>query len=281
MAGEAEDMLWSWGHFYLTYNEKAVDPPGEAKPTSDMWRLLAQGDGLRRSGLQNDGQRACRRIHPVGRPADGRASTWIISRSTASSASTSARRTTALPHKDGKFPTPSGKVELLLHDAKNFVAGPFRAMYDGDQDGTPVDPLPGYVPNREAPETNPERARLYSLNIISPKSHGFLNSCYANEPHKIKGQGEQFVIINPTDAASAARSATAIRCASITTAATSRAWPASPTTHPSASSWPTLGYWRSLNRSDGSVNSISSDEQCGLGRAPTFSDNLVEVARMN
>ena len=43
----------------------------------------------------------------------------------------------------------------------------------------------------------------------------------------------------------------------------------------------TLGYWRSLNRSDGSVNSISSDAHCGLGRAPTFSDNLVQVARVN
>ena len=43
----------------------------------------------------------------------------------------------------------------------------------------------------------------------------------------------------------------------------------------------TLGYWRSLNRSDGSVNSISSAEFCGLGRAPTFSDNLVQVARVN
>ena len=43
----------------------------------------------------------------------------------------------------------------------------------------------------------------------------------------------------------------------------------------------TLGYWRSLNRTDGSVNSISSDAHCGLGRAPTFSDNLVEVSRVN
>ena len=43
----------------------------------------------------------------------------------------------------------------------------------------------------------------------------------------------------------------------------------------------TLGYWRSLNRSDGSVNSISSDEHINLGNGPTFSDNLVEVARVN
>ena len=68
-------------------------------------------------------------------------------------------------------------------------------MYEGEQDGTPIDPLPGYVPVRELPETNPELAKLYPLNIISPKSHGFLNSCYANEPHKIRGQGEQFVMI--------------------------------------------------------------------------------------
>ena len=108
---------------------------------------------------------------------------------------------TRAPHAEGKFPTPSGKVEFLLHDAKNFVAGPFRAMYEGEQAGEAVDPLPGYVPPREAPETNPERAKLYPLNIISPKSHGFLNSCYANEQHKIKGQGEQFVMISPGDAA--------------------------------------------------------------------------------
>ncbi len=69
---------------------------------------------------------------------------------------------TRTPHSEGKFPTPSGKVELLLHDAKNFVAGPFRAMYDGEQDGSPVDPLPGYVPVRESPETNPGLAKSLS-----------------------------------------------------------------------------------------------------------------------
>ena len=30
-------------------------------------------------------------------------------------------------------------------------------------------PLPGYVPMRESPETNPTQAKLYTLNIISPK----------------------------------------------------------------------------------------------------------------
>ena len=35
---------------------------------------------------------------------------------------------------------------------------------------------------------------------MAPKSHGFINSCYANIDNKLKGQGEQFVLINQVDA---------------------------------------------------------------------------------
>jgi anaerobic selenocysteine-containing dehydrogenase len=41
----------------------------------------------------------------------------------------------------------------------------------------------------------------------------------------------------------------------------------------------TLGYWRQLN--EGTVNSISSSQFGDMGHSPTFSDNLVEVARAN
>ena len=110
--------------------------------------------------------------------------------------------------------------------------------------------------------------------------HGFLNSCYANETHKIKGQGEQFVMISPKDAETRSiRDGDPVRVfndrgdfeglARITDDVRDGVIVA------------TLGYWRSLNRSDGSVNSISSDAFCSLGRAPTFSDNLVQVARVN
>ena len=78
-----------------------------------------------------------------------------------------------------------------------------------------------------------------------------------------------------------ARSAKAIRCACSTTAATSRASRRVTDDVQDGVIVATLGYWRSLNRSDGSVNSISSDAFCSLGRAPTFSDNLVQVTRVN
>jgi anaerobic selenocysteine-containing dehydrogenase len=279
MAGEAEDMLWSWGHFYLTYNQKAVDPPGECKPTSEMWRLLAKEMGFDDPVFKMTDSELCAEYINWADPKMGGINMDYFKKHGFYRIDVGPADTRT-PHAEGKFPTPSGKVEFLLHDAKNFVAGPFRAMYEGDQSGEDVDPLPGYVPARERPETNPERAKLYSLNIISPKSHAFLNSCYANEPHKIKTQGDQFVMISPGDAEKrSVRDGDPVRVyndrgdfegvARVTDDV------------PDGVVVATLGYWRSLNRSDGSVNCISSDAFSGLGRAPTFSDNLVEVQRVN
>jgi anaerobic selenocysteine-containing dehydrogenase len=279
MAGEHDDMMFSWGHFYLTINEQAIEPCGEAKSNAEIFRLLADAFGFddpqfkmsdmelaahylkwdapQMAGIDMDYVRRHGYFHlAVGTPDD------------------------RLPHANGNFPTPSGKVEFLLKDAKNFVAPPFRMMYEAMQSGEDVDPLPGYVPPRESADTNSRLAERYPLNVISPKSHGFLNSCYANEPHKIKGQGEQFVMMSAKDAAARnIREGDPVRVfndrgdfeglARITDDVRDGVVVA------------TLGYWRSLNRSDGSVNSISSAEFCGLGRAPTFSDNLVQVVRVN
>ena len=280
MAGEAEDMMWSWGTFYLTYNEKAVDPPGECKPTSDLWRLLAAEMGFDDDVFKMSDSELCAAYINWDDPKMGGVDMDYFKEHGFYRIDVGPVDTRA-PHAEGKFPTPSGKVEVLLpEDTKNFVAGPFRAMYDGDQDGSPVDPLPGYVAMRETAETDPELAKAFPLNIISPKSHGFLNSCYANEPHKIRGQGEQFVMISPADAETRSiRHGDPVRVANARGSFEGLARVTDDV--PPGLVVATLGYWRSLNRSDGSVNSISSDAWSGLGRAPTYSDNLVEVTRVN
>lgn len=178
------------------------------------------------------------------------------------------------PHREGNFPTPSGKCEFKLDGATNFVAAPFRQMYEGFQSGELLDSLPDYLASRETPETNPKLAADFPLNIISPKSHGFLNYCYANMDHKIKGQGEQSVLISQLDAGSRGiKEGDNVRVfngrgtfegvAKITDDVSAGIVVA------------TLGYWRQLN--NGTVNCISSAEFVDMGRAPTFSDNLVEV----
>ncbi len=279
MAGEHEDMMWSWGHFYFTYNEKAIEPRGECKPSSEMWRLLAKEMGFEDPVFRMTDSELCAEYIDWEAPQMAGVDMAHFKAHGFYRIDVGAPDSRA-PHAEGKFPTPSGKVEFLLRDAKNFVAPPFRMMYEGEQSGEPVDPLPGYVPPREAPQTNPARAKLYALNIISPKSHGFLNSCYANEPHKIKGQGQQFVIISPVDAQQRnIRDGDPVRVYNDRgdfegVARVSDDAPAGVVVA-------TLGYWRSLNRSDGSVNCISSDVWGGLGRSPTFSDNLIEVTRVN
>ena len=45
------------------------------------------------------------------------------------------------PHREGNFPTPTGKCEFksTITGGGNFVVPLFRQGYSGDQDGTPVD----------------------------------------------------------------------------------------------------------------------------------------------
>jgi anaerobic selenocysteine-containing dehydrogenase len=279
MAGEHDDMMFSWGHFYLTINEKAIEPRGEARSNAEIFRLLAAAFGFDDQQFKMSDMELAEHFVKWDAPQMA-AIDMEYFRTNGYFHLAVGTPDDRLPHANGNFPTPSGKVEFLVKDAKNFVASAFRMGYEDMQSGEPVDPLPGYVPPRESVQSNPKLAETYPLNIVSPKSHGFLNSCYANEPHKIRGQGEQFVMISPKDAAARSiREGDPVRVyndrgdfeglARVTDDVRDGVIVA------------TLGYWRSLNRSDGSVNSISSAEFCGLGRAPTFSDNLVQVVRVN
>jgi len=48
------DVLWSWGHRYLTLNLPAVPPRGQAKPNSEIFRLLAAELGLSHPAFEDD-----------------------------------------------------------------------------------------------------------------------------------------------------------------------------------------------------------------------------------
>ncbi len=41
------------------------------------------------------------------------------------------------PHREGNFPTPTGKCMLKVEGATNFVAPPFRQMYEGSSPAKP------------------------------------------------------------------------------------------------------------------------------------------------
>jgi anaerobic selenocysteine-containing dehydrogenase len=276
MGAEMEDIILSWGHNYLTYNEKCVDAPGEALSNYEIFRRLAARMGYDDEQFRWSDSECLEHYIDWDSPACEGIDLAYLRKHGFAHLSIGEPDNRA-PHRDGNFPTPTGKCEFksTIAGAGNFVAGPFRQMYEHMQGGETLDALPDYVPSLETPATNPELAAKYPLNIISPKSHGFLNSCYANMDHKIKGQGEQFVLINPVVA----------QARGISDGATVRVFNdrgefagdarITDDVNPGVVV-ATLGYWRQLTH--GTVNIISSAEFVNMGHAPTFSDNLVEVA---
>ncbi len=274
MGAEMEDMILSWGHLYLTYNEKCIEPPGEALPNYEIFRRLAKLMGYEEDNFKwSDAQCLENYVDWDAPTCEGIDLDYMRKHGFARLKDFGDKDVRAR-HAKGEFPTPTGKCHFMVEGAKNFVAGPFRQMYEGFQPGQDIDPLPDYLASRESVATNPELAAKYPLSIISPKSHAFLNSCYANMDSQQKAQGEQFVLMNQADAqARNIKEGDTVKVfndrgafegvANITDDVNAGIVVAS------------LGYWRQLNK--GTVNCISLAELGDMGNSATFSDNLVEV----
>ncbi|NBW53456.1 MAG: molybdopterin oxidoreductase family protein, partial [Betaproteobacteria bacterium] len=196
MGAEQEDIILSWGHLYLTYNTKCIESPGEAIPNYEIFRRLAQRFGFEEECFKWSDSECLEHYVDWNSPACKGIDLAYLKKHGYARINVGTKDNRA-PHKEGKFPTPSGKCQFRVVGAKNFVAGPFRQMYDAFQPGEDIPELPDYIPSKETPSANPSLAKKYPLNILAPKSHGFINSSYANIENKLKAQGEQFVMIHP------------------------------------------------------------------------------------
>jgi anaerobic selenocysteine-containing dehydrogenase len=273
MGAEQEDIILSWGHLYLTYNTKCIESPGEAIPNNEIFRRLAKRLGFEEENFKWNDTECLEHYVDWSSPACGGINLDYLKKHGYYRLNVGTKDNRA-PHKEGNFPTPSGKCEFRVVGAKNFVAGPFRQMYEDFQPGEDIPELPDYVASKETALANPELAKKYPLNILAPKSHGFINSSYANFESKIKGQGEQFVMIHPADAMD--RGLVDGERAKVFNDRGSFEAVAKVTTDVNKGIVvTTLGYWRQLN--NGVVNSVSSNAFGDMGHSPTSHDCLVEV----
>ena len=275
MGAEHEDIILSWGHLYLTYNEKCLEAPGEAKSNYEIFRLLAKKFGFDEDQFAWSDEECLENYVDWSAPACNGIDLKYLKQNGYARLDVGTKDN-RVPHKEGNFPTPSGKCQLILRGVNNFVAAPFRQMYEGYQPGQPLPALPDYVPPRESPEDNKELAEKYPLNVISPKSHAFLNSCYANMEGKQKTQGDQFVLMNKINAEQRNINDGDMVKVFNDRGSYEGVLRLTDDVNPGIIV-STLGYWRQHN--EGTVNSISSAEFANMGNAPTFSDNLVEVTK--
>ena len=136
MGAEQEDIILSWGHLYLTYNTKCVESPGEAIPNNEIFRKLAKRMGFEEDNFKWNDTECLENYIDWDSPACEGIDLNYLKKHGYARLNVGTKDNRA-PHKEGNFPTPSGKCEFRLIGAKNFVAGPLgRCMRVFSQEKT-------------------------------------------------------------------------------------------------------------------------------------------------
>ena len=271
MQMEQNDLMFSWGHLYWTWNPRVIDPIGESVPNNELFRRLAKRMGLTDPWFEmSDDEQLVASVDWDAPQMEGitldriKAEGWVRLNVPPTDA--------YAPHAEGGFPTPSGKVELAASMAAggNFVVPLFRQGVAGSQDGAPLDALPRSRPPEEI--GSDER---YPLALVCPKAHAFLNSQYGNMDKQLGQQGTQRCSIHPVDAeARGVRSGQQVRVFNDRAEVRAEAR-VTDDVAPGVVVIP-MGHW-STTEGPG-VNALTSTRYGDIGRSPTFSDTAVEVA---
>lgn len=250
------DIHKAYGHTYLLANNPAIAPLGEAKPNSEIFRLLARRMGWQEACFSDtDDQLAAQSIR------------WNDARMAGSDWETLKRDgwirydLPDAPFANGQFPTPSGKCEFYSE----------RMLQEG------FDPLPDWVPPYESVASNPELAARYPLAMISPPARHFLNSSFVNVDSLRASVGGPTLDIHPSDAAMRG----IVDGGDVRIFNDRGTLNAKARVTEKAREGVVVGlsiWWKKLAPDGKNANEVTSQQLTDLGRAPTFYDCLVEVA---
>jgi anaerobic selenocysteine-containing dehydrogenase len=254
------DIHGSYGHLYVQANNPAIAPLGEAKPNTEVFRLLARAMGLEPELFEISDEELARGAlaGPGGSPPE--AFHGITLETICAGPQRLNVPPAWAPFATGVFPTPSGKCEL--YSEREARAG--------------RDPLPHYIPPHEDPQTQPQLAALYPLQLLTPPAPPFLNSTFVNVDSLRKAAKERTLEIHPTDAA-----ARGIRTGQMVTVFNARGRfrakaIVAETVRPGVVV--SLGLWWRKWTDDGvNCNTTTSTATTDRGGGATFFDNLVEV----
>ncbi len=267
------DLMFSWGHTYVTLNVPAIAPVGEAIANTELFRRLAARMGFEEDCFKLSDQELVLQILDWSAPVMQGIDIDLLKQQ-----GYAKLKIEAVPHAEGNFPTPSGKCEFMASKAldSNFVPSAFRQGCEDYQPGEQLDRLPTYTSARETAQQAPELASRYPLKLLSMKPHQFLNSCFANLPKHKQIEGEFKVILHPNDAEQ--RGITDGQLVKVFNDRGDFQAPAyiNDMTQPGIIVTP-LGYWRKLNGAHNTINAATSSAYTDMGHAAAVGDSLVEV----
>jgi len=249
---EHDDVLWSWGHTYLTLNEQAIAPVGAALSNAEIFRRLAARLGLTDAVFtsSSDRQLVEAAIAPLGsdRVRELRRQGWLRVD----------RPEHQVPYATGGFATPSGRAEL----------------WSAAEEAAGRDPLPYHCDADEGLRS--ARAQRYPLSLVAAKgAHHFLNSSYGHVPRAVKAERHPAVTLNERDAAS--RGVSDGQTVRVFNERGSLELPARVGSEvpPGCVSIPS-GWWASASPGGRSVNALTADG-VAHGGGGDFHDTLVQV----
>ena len=280
MQGEQYDLMVTWGHLYMMLNQPAIPAPGECIPNVELFRRLAKTMGFDDDYWNMTDDEMLLEFYDWSAPQLQGITLDLLKEKGWMRLNVGAPGERA-PHAEGGFKTPSGKCEFKssLAEGGDFVVPVWRSMYEGKQSGDPVDPLPAYIPPFESPASNPTLAQDY------PLKHRLAQAACVLE-HAVRQRGAEEAAPGRAD-----RVPASARCggsgdrggqrgAGLQRARILRgAGRAQRGSDARASSWPMSAIGRARpSRAPRSTRSAPI-AHCGMGKAGTYSDNLVQVVK--
>lgn len=172
---EQEDVVPAWGHLYMGWNHKAIEPLGESVPNTELWRRLSRAMGF---------------TEPELFATDEELLSAALSRIDIEDLRTRGYRRLSvseelLPYANGGFSTPSGRARLSNPDLSAV--------------GLPV--LPDFTVAGESSGGSSGLSDRFPLSLMSPKNHlRFLNASYSHLEHHAVAEGVIFCEIHEEDA---------------------------------------------------------------------------------
>lgn len=182
------DLHTSYWHLYVQLNEPAIAPLGESKPNTEVFRMLARAMGYSEPKLLAGDEELIAEALASGHPHLEGITLAALRRNGGRmrlNVGVPSLHRRHVPFADGRFPTPSGKVEFYSE----------RLAARG------LDPLPGYEPPAESPDGSPDLHRVYPLQLVTPAAHHFLNSSFGNLASLRKKEKRPTIYLHPADAA--------------------------------------------------------------------------------
>jgi len=254
---EQSDVIGAYWHPYLQLKQKVLEPPGEVKPESEVYWLLAH-----RLGMEEGAVRAV-----IPEPSDTGVEEYLRHRLAPFEGLTleRLREGPQLPpghqevaFSDLVFPTPSGKIELLSQEAETRWG---------------CDRLPAYVEPAESVGREPPGARPHPLYLMTPNTKNRIHPQFNNLAMIRAVSPGPFVALHPDDAA-----ARGIREGDRVRVFNDRGSLEVPAQLDaglrSGCVAVTNGWWLS---DGGAVNVCSLGRETDMGHGAAFHDNLVDV----